>query len=169
MTDFKATAEGEAVLVAAVLDAAKGAKRIVDLFSGAGTFTLPLAAHSGVHAVEGSEDMLETLDKGWRHGAGLKTVTTETRDLFRRPLEQDELDQFDFAVLDPPRAGADAQIATLCQSKIKRVVMVSCNPVTFARDAAALIGAGFELQWIDVVDQFRWSPHIEIVGSFTRT
>jgi 23S rRNA (uracil1939-C5)-methyltransferase len=166
---LQATAEGEAALIAAVLEAATGAKRIVDLFSGAGTFTLPLAAHSGVHAVEDSADMLETLDRGWRHASGLKTVTTESRDLYRRPLEPDELDKFDLAVLDPPRAGADAQIATICQSKMKRVVMVSCNPVTFSRDSAALLAAGFELQWIDVVDQFRWSPHIEVFGNFTRT
>ena len=165
---LQATAEGEAALAAAVLEAAKGAKRIVDLFSGAGTFTLPLAALAGVHAVEDSADMLETLDRGWRHASGLRTVTTESRDLYRRPLEPDELNKFDLAVLDPPRSGADAQIATICQSKLKRVVMVSCNPVTFARDAGALIAAGFELQWIDVVDQFRWSPHIEIVGNFTR-
>lgn len=165
---LQATVEGEAALVAAVLESAKGAKRVVDLFSGAGTLSLPLAQHAGVHAVESSEDMLESLDRGWRHATGLKTVTTEVRDLFRRPLEPDELNRFDVAVLDPPRAGADAQIATICQSKLKRVAMVSCNPVTFARDAGALIAAGFELHWIDVVDQFRWSPHIEVVGNFTR-
>lgn len=166
---LQATQEGEAALVSAVLDATKGAKRVVDLFAGAGTITLPLAEHAGVHAVEGSEDMLETLDRGWRHAVGLKTITTETRDLFRRPLEPDELKKFDAAVLDPPRAGAEAQIATICQSTLKRIAMVSCNPVTFARDAAALIAAGFELQWVDVVDQFRWSPHIEVVGNFTRS
>lgn len=166
---LQATREGEAALVAAVIEATKGAKRCIDLFSGAGTFSLPLAKFSEVHAVEGSSDMLETLDRGWRHATGLKTVTTETRDLFRRPLEPDELAKYDVAVLDPPRAGAEAQIATLCASKLKRTVMVSCNPVTFARDAAAMIDAGFVVEWIDVVDQFRWSPHVELVGYFTRT
>jgi len=89
--------------------------------------------------------------------------------LYRRPFEPDELKKYDVAVLDPPRAGAEAQIATLCASKLKRIVMVSCNPITFARDSAALIEAGFAADWIDIVDQFRWSPHVELVGSFTRT
>ena len=166
---LQATREGEAALVSAVMDATKGAKKVIDLFSGAGTFTLPLAAIAEVHAVESSEEMLETLDRGWRHATGLKAVTTEVRDLYRRPLEPDELKKYDVAILDPPRAGAEAQIATLCASKLKRIVMVSCNPITFARDSAALIEAGFAADWIDVVDQFRWSPHVELVGSFTRT
>lgn len=166
---LQATREGEAALVDAVTEAATGAKRIVDLFAGAGTLSLPLSEIAEVHAVESSSEMLETLDRGWRHASGLKTMTTDTRDLFRRPLEPDELAKFDLAVLDPPRAGAEAQIATLCASPLKRTAMVSCNPVTFARDSDALINAGFALQWIDVVDQFRWSPHVELVGYFTRT
>lgn len=166
---LQATREGEAALVAAVAGEAVKAKKIIDLFSGAGTFTLPLAQTAEIHAVEGDGEMLATLDRGWRHAQGLKAVTTEARDLFRRPLEPDELAKFDLAVLDPPRAGAEAQIATLCASDMKRIVMVSCNPVTFARDAEALIKAGFAVDWIDVVDQFRWSPHTELVASFTRT
>jgi len=166
---LQATREGEGALVDAVITAATGSKRIIDLFSGAGTFSLPLAEIGEVHAVEGSEEMLATLDRGWRHASGLKTVTTETRDLFRRPLEPDELAKYDLAVLDPPRAGAEAQIATLCASKIKRIVMVSCNPVTFSRDVETMITAGFAMDWVDVVDQFRWSPHVELVASFTRS
>jgi 23S rRNA (uracil1939-C5)-methyltransferase len=166
---LQATREGEKSLVSAVLETATGAKRCVDLFAGAGTIALSLAQVAEVHAVESSSDMLESLDRGWRHAKGLKTVTTETRDLYRRPLEPDELKRFDLAVLDPPRAGADAQIATLCASKVRAVAMVSCNPVTFSRDAAALVAAGFTLNWIDIVDQFRWSPHVELVGSFTRS
>lgn len=96
-------------------------------------------------------------------------MTTENRDLFRRPLEPDELRRFEVAVLDPPRAGAEAQIATLATSELSKVTMVSCNPVTFARDAAVLQDAGFEMTWIDVVDQFRWSSHVELVAAFTRT
>lgn len=165
---LQATREGEQALVSAVIDTVDGAKRVIDLFSGAGTFGLSLAEHAEVHAVESSDEMLETLDRGWRHAKGLKTITTETRDLFRRPLEPDELNRFDLAVLDPPRAGADAQVATLCASDLRAITMVSCNPITFARDAAALIAAGFTLQWLDIVDQFRWSPHVELVGSFTR-
>ena len=165
---LQATREGEQALVNAVMETVGGAKRVVDLFSGAGTFALSMAEQAEVHAVESSDEMLETLDRGWRHAKGLKTVSTETRDLYRRPLEPDELNRFDLAVLDPPRAGADAQIATLCASELRVIIMVSCNPVTFARDAAALIAAGFTLQWLDIVDQFRWSPHVELVGNFTR-
>lgn len=165
---LQATREGEHALVSAVMETVRGSKRVVDLFSGAGTFSIPLAEHCEVHAVESSDEMLETLDRGWRHAKGLKTISTETRDLYRRPLEPDELNRFDLAVLDPPRAGANAQIATLCASDLRAVAMVSCNPITFARDAAALIAAGFTLQWLDIVDQFRWSPHVELVGSFTR-
>ncbi len=112
--------------------------------------------------------MLAALDRGWRHGRGLKAVSTEARDLFRRPLEPDELNGFDMAVIDPPRAGAEAQIATLARSNIGRIAMVSCNPVTFARDAKVLCDAGFDIQWVDVVDQFRWSSHVELVAYFTR-
>jgi len=130
---------------------------------------LAIASEAEVHAVEGGAEMLETLDRGWRHGRGLKAVTTESRDLFRRPLEPDELNRFDMAVIDPPRAGAEAQIETLTRSQLKRVAMVSCNPVTFARDAAVLTAAGFALDWVDVVDQFRWSSHVELAASFTRT
>ncbi len=166
---LQATREGEAALVTAVLEAAQGFSRVVDLFSGSGTFTLPLAKLAEVHAVESSAEMTATLDLGWRHATGLKTVTTEARDLFRRPLEPDEIARFDLAVIDPPRAGAEAQIATLARSGLRKIVMVSCNPVTFARDAETLIKAGFGLDWLDIVDQFRWSPHVELVGSFTRS
>lgn len=166
---LQATREGEHALVNAVLGSLGKARKVVDLFSGAGTFSLPIAAKCEVHAIEGDAEMLSALDRGWRHATGLKTVTTEVRDLFRRPLEPDELNRFDLAVLDPPRAGAQAQVATVAASDLKSVIMVSCNPVTFARDASALVSAGFAMVWIDVVDQFRWSPHVEVVASFTRT
>jgi len=100
---LQATREGEKALVSAVLDTVSGAKKVVDLFAGSGTFALSIAKSAEVHAVEGGEEMLECLDKGWRHAKGLKAVTTENRDLFRRPLEPDELNRFDLAVLDPPR------------------------------------------------------------------
>ena len=141
---------------------------LIDLFAGCGTFTLPLSKRAEVHAVEGEAAMLKALDRGWREGFQLRRVTTETRDLFRRPLEADELRKFDAAVIDPPRAGAEAQIATLAESDVRTIAMVSCNPVTFARDAQALVAAGFEMPWVQVVDQFRWSPHTEVVASFTR-
>ena len=165
---LQATRDGEAALLSSVTEALGDAARIADLFAGAGTFTLPLAARAEVHAVEGEAAMLAALDRGWRMATGLKRVTTETRDLFRRPLELDELNRFDAVVIDPPRAGAEAQVATLAASAIPRVAMVSCNPVTFARDAATLAGAGYTLDWVQVVDQFRWSPHVEMAAQFTR-
>lgn len=165
---LQATKHGEAALLSAVTEIVKGADTIIDLFAGVGTFALPLAQTATVHAVESEAEMLSALDKGWRNAKGLKQVTTETRDLFRRPLEPDELMRFDAAVIDPPRAGAEAQIATLAASSIKTVAMVSCNPVTFARDAATLIAAGHSLHWVQTVDQFRWSAHVEVVGAFTK-
>lgn len=165
---LQATQHGEAVLRQAVEEITEKATRIVDLFAGCGTFALPLAKRAEVHAVEGEAAMLDALDRGWREGHQLRRVTTETRDLFRRPLEVDELRHFDAAVIDPPRAGAEAQIATLAASNISTIAMVSCNPVTFARDAQMLTDAGFAMPWVQAVDQFRWSPHVEVVASFTR-
>ena len=165
---LQATKHGEGALLAAVTEITSGAARIVDLFAGCGTFSLPLALGAEVLAVEGEADMIAALDRGWREGRGMKRVSSETRDLFRRPLEADELNKFNAAVIDPPRTGAEAQIATLANSKIGKVAMVSCNPVTFARDAAALVKAGFSIDWVQVIDQFRWSTHVEMVGSFTR-
>ncbi|MFQ1700351.1 class I SAM-dependent RNA methyltransferase [Loktanella agnita] len=165
---LQATKHGELALLDAVEDATASARHIVDLFAGCGTFTLPLAKRAEVHAVEGESAMLQALDYGWRDGHQLRRVTTETRDLFRRPLEPDELRRYDTAVIDPPRAGAEAQIATLAASDIKTIAMVSCNPVTFARDARILVDAGFTVNWVQVVDQFRWSPHVELVAAITR-
>jgi 23S rRNA (uracil1939-C5)-methyltransferase len=165
---LQATKAGEAALLAAVQEITANAVRVIDLFAGCGTFTLPLAKRAEVHAVESEAAMLQALDRGWRAGHNLRRVTTQTRDLFRRPLEPDELASFGAAVIDPPRAGAEAQIATLAQSAIKTIAMVSCNPVTFARDAKTLVDAGFTMPWAQVVDQFRWSPHVEIVAAFVR-
>ncbi|WP_203228011.1 class I SAM-dependent RNA methyltransferase [Roseovarius dicentrarchi] len=165
---LQATAEGEAALLADVMDAMSGAARIVDLFAGCGTFTLPLAARAQVHAVEGEAAMTDVLDAGWRKASGLKQVVAEPRDLFRRPLRPEELKSFDAAVIDPPRAGAEAQIAQLAGAAIPRIAYVSCNPVTFARDAAVLVAGGFTLNGLRVVDQFRWSSHVELVADFTR-
>ena len=110
--------------------------------------------------------MVKALDQGWRQADGLKRVTTEARDLFRRPLLPDELKRFDAAVIDPPRAGAEAQVSELAQSQIGRIAFVSCNPVTFARDAKTLLSAGYRLEWVQVVDQFRWSTHVELAAAF---
>lgn len=165
---LQATQHGQDALTQAVMEAVEGA-RGVDLFAGCGTFTLPLAKRSEMLGVESEKTMIAALDSGWRKAKELKKVVAVARDLFRRPLMPDELKPFDFAVLDPPRAGADAQVAELAKSALKQIAYVSCNPVTFARDAKTLIEAGFALEWVQVVDQFRWSSHVELVGKFTRT
>ncbi|MEX0370657.1 MAG: class I SAM-dependent RNA methyltransferase, partial [Tateyamaria sp.] len=163
---LQATAHGQETLVALVQDIIGPAKSVVDLFAGCGTFTLPAAATAEVHAVEATNDMLSALDAGWRNASGLKRVTTETRDLFRRPLMPDELARYDAAVIDPPRAGAAAQIAELAQAHVPVIAHVSCNPQTFARDAETLCNAGYVLEWVQPLDQFRWSTHVELVGAF---
>ena len=165
---MQATAHGEAHLLAAVQEAVEGAKRIVDLFAGCGTFTLPLAKNAEVFAVEGEAQMIAAMDKGWRMAKGLKTVTHAARDLYRRPLLPDEFYKYDAVVMDPPRAGAEAQTAELVRSDIARVAYVSCNPVTFARDVAQMVAGGFTLDWVQPVDQFRWSSHVELAAQLSR-
>lgn len=166
---LQATAEGETALVAAVREAIGPARRLADLFSGCGTFTLPLAEDAEVLAVEGAAPMLEALSNGWRKTPGLHRVVTGARDLFRRPLLEDELKGLDAVVIDPPRAGAEAQVRVLAACRrLGRVAMVSCNPVTFARDARLLVDGGFSLDWVQPVDQFRWAPHVEIVARLSR-
>jgi 23S rRNA (uracil1939-C5)-methyltransferase len=111
--------------------------------------------------------MLDALDGGWRRATGVKHVTTETRDLFRNPVLPEDL-KYDAAVIDPPRAGADAQMRALADSKIGTIAAVSCNPATFARDARHLIEGGYVMGALTIVDQFRWSPHVELVARFDK-
>jgi 23S rRNA (uracil1939-C5)-methyltransferase len=164
---LQATAEGERALVDAVREACGGAGRIADLFAGCGSFALPLAAASEVHAVEGEAAMLEALGAAAR-GARLGRVTTAARDLFRRPLLAAELARVEAVVIDPPRAGAEAQSRELARSAVARVAAVSCDPATFARDARLLVDGGFRLDWVQPVDQFRWSGHVELAAGFSR-
>lgn len=167
---LQATQEGENALLNGVREAlgamGKHAK-IADLFAGCGTFALPLAQDARVHAVEGDRAMIEALDQGWRNAEGLKLVTHEARDLFRNPLMLDELDRLDGVVIDPPRAGAEAQMVEIARARVPKVAHVSCNPVTFARDCAVLTNAGYRLDFVQAVDQFRWSTHVEIVAGLT--
>lgn len=163
-TFLQATAHGEAALLAAVREAIGPASAVADLFAGCGTFALPLSETAAVHAVEGDRAMTQALDQGWRGAQGLKPLTVEARDLYRRPLLPDELSKFDAVVLDPPRAGAERQIAELAQAQVPVLAYVSCNPVTFARDVAVLVAAGYRIDWVQLVDQFRWSAHIELAA-----
>lgn len=165
---LQATEEGEAALQAAVIEAAGPARKLADLFCGLGTFSLPLAARAEVLAVEGDAALTAALDRAARATPGLKRITPEVRDLFRRPLEPDELRGLDAVVIDPPRAGAEAQCDRLAAAPVPVIAMVSCNPATFARDARTLCGAGYRLDWVQVVDQFRWSVHVELAARFSR-
>ncbi|MBU2957041.1 class I SAM-dependent RNA methyltransferase [Paracoccus sp. 1_MG-2023] len=164
---LQATAQGEAALLSEVRRITRDAQRIADLFAGCGTFTLPLAEGSEVHAVEGMAEPLHALDSAWRSGQGLRKVTTEIRDLARRPLLADELAQFDAIVIDPPRAGAAAQVARIAEARVPLLAFVACDPVNFAKDARILADAGYQIESLRVVDQFRFSPHVEIVAQFT--
>lgn len=161
---LQATKDGEATLVGDVQAHLRDAGRIVDLFAGCGTFTFPLAEEAQVHAVEGEVAMVAALEAGWRNVQGLKSVTAEARDLFREPLSARELSAYDAVLLDPPRAGAEAQARELAGSGVARIAYVSCSPVSFARDARILVDAGYTLAELRVVDQFRWSPHVELVA-----
>lgn len=165
---LQATKEGEMALVEGVKQALTQPKKVLDLFAGCGTFALPLAEIAPVHAVEGDKAMIKALDHAWRNADGLKKITHESRDLFRNPLIPEELNIFDSAVIDPPRAGAAAQVAELAKSTVAQIAHVSCNPTTFARDTATLIRAGYDLEWVRVIDQFRWSTHVEVVALLRR-
>jgi 23S rRNA (uracil1939-C5)-methyltransferase len=163
---LQATADGEAALVAAVSEILGDAPTVVDLFSGVGTFSLPASRTARVHAVEGAAAPLRALAEAARRAG--RPVTTEHRDLFRRPLGPQELDRFAAAIIDPPRAGAALQTEALAASSIRCIAAVSCNPATFARDAERLVAAGFRLETLWPVAQFRWSTHVELVAEFIR-
>lgn len=163
------TREGERALQAFVREALAGAKRVADLFSGCGTFSFPLAERARVRAVEIDGAMLGAIAAAAKAASGLKPVTTEKRNLFKRPMSVTELSGFDGVCLDPPRAGALQQAETLAHSNVTRVAYVSCDAETFARDALVLVVGGFRLERVVPVDQFLWSSHIELAGRFERT
>ena len=157
---------GEAALVNLILGALGKRKNVADLYAGCGTFTFALAPGRRVHAVEGHGGSLAALAAAARSAGG--RITSERRDLAREPLGGMELNKFDAVVFDPPRAGAKEQAQQIARSKLECVVGVSCNPTSFARDAKILTDAGFRLTQVTPVDQFPWSPHLELVGVFSR-
>jgi 23S rRNA (uracil1939-C5)-methyltransferase len=160
----QATKEAEEAMAGLVLAALGKAKRVADLFAGSGTFALRIARKAKVHAVEGEEKAVKALDHAARNTQGLKPVTVERRDLFRRPLMASELKAYDAVVFDPPRAGAEDQCRELARSGVKTIVAVSCNPVSLARDLAILTAAGYRIRLVTPIDQFLWSAHVEAVA-----
>jgi 23S rRNA (uracil1939-C5)-methyltransferase len=164
---LQSTAEGEAALQARVLEAVSKAKIVADLFAGVGTFALALARKTKVHAVEQEAPALAALAEAAK-APNLKPVTTEVRDLFKLPLTPMELNAYDAVVLDPPRAGAEAQAKALAKSRVGTIAYVSCDAASFARDADLLVKGGYRIGPVTPVDQFLWSSHIELAGSFKR-
>ncbi|WP_426041103.1 class I SAM-dependent RNA methyltransferase [Brevundimonas sp. TWP2-3-4b1] len=165
---LQAVPEAEAAMVERAVAAVKGAKKVADLFCGTGTFTFPLATVASVQAADASAAGIAALKQGIGSARGMKPITAEARDLFRRPLSPYDLKGVEAIVFDPPRAGAIDQTAQIKDTKASVVVGVSCNPQTFARDARVLIDAGFRLETVTPVDQFLWSAHVELVGVFRR-
>jgi 23S rRNA (uracil1939-C5)-methyltransferase len=161
---LQATADGEAVLARVALEFCAGANAVADLFAGVGPFALRLAEKSRVRAVDYDDDALAALKRAAAATAGLKPVEVEPRDLFRRPLMMEELDGFDAVLFDPPRQGAQMQARALAASNVPLIVAVSCNAATFARDMQLLMEGGYRLTSIVPIDQFRYSPHVEIVA-----
>ena len=163
------TALGEETLARLALEALEGATRVIDLFSGIGTFALRIAEQAEVLAAESEAEALAALKRG-ADGAGgaLKEVSILRRDLLRTPLSSLEMKKFDGAVIDPPRSGARLQAEQIARAPIRKLAYVSCDPASFARDVKVLIEHGFTLTKITPVDQFRWSPHVEVVGAMER-
>jgi len=165
---LQAVPAAEAAMAAFAVDAAAGARRIADLYCGVGAFTFPLASIAPVVAADVSGASIAALTSAVATAPGLKAVTAQARDLDRRPFLAEELKTVDVALFDPPRAGAQVQSAELARSRVARVIAVSCNPATFARDARILADGGFRLERVLPVDQFLWSAHIELASLFTR-
>jgi 23S rRNA (uracil1939-C5)-methyltransferase len=166
---LQAAPEAEAAMARLVTEGIGRARKVADLFSGLGTFTFALARKAAVTAAEFDAVLLGALATAARHAPGLKPIATLRRDLMREPLSWQELNRFDAVVFDPPRAGAIAQAQALAKSKVPRVVAVSCNPATFARDARVIVDGGYKLTRVTPVDQFVFSPHVELVATFART
>ena len=161
---LQAAALAEAIMIERVVAAVGKAKRVCDLFSGLGTFALPLSRTATILAIDNDAKALAALNTAARNTQGLKPIETRQRDLMREPLSRKELEDVDAVVFDPPRAGAEAQAQSLAKSKVGTVVAVSCNPATLARDVAILLDGGYELQTLLPIDQFLYSNHLEAIA-----
>lgn len=165
---LQASAAAEAILARLAIDGLAGARHVADLFCGFGPFALRLSRRMKVAAFDADKPAIEALGRSIRANPGGKPIRAQARDLFRRPLFQPELTEFDAALLNPPRQGAEAQCREIAKSRLSRLVYISCDPESFARDARILVEAGFRLAEVTPVDQFRFSTHIELVARFER-
>ena len=166
---LQATSAGDIALAQLVETHCAGAVLAADLFCGVGPFALRLAEHARVRAVDGDAAAIAALQQAGRSTQGLKPIEAQVRDLFRQPLRPDELKAFDAVVFDPPRQGAEAQARALATSAVAKIVAVSCNPVSFARDARILVDGGYRLARVTPVDQFLYSAHVEVVALLSRS
>ncbi|BAM91347.1 putative RNA methyltransferase [Bradyrhizobium oligotrophicum S58] len=164
---LQATVQGEETLAQLVMERTGKAKHVADLFCGVGPFALRLATRARVTAMDNDTGSIAALQKA-AGTPGLKPIKAETRDLFRRPLMPPELREIDAVVFDPPRQGAQAQAKQLAASKVPVIVAVSCNVTTFARDIRMLLDGGYKLETVVPVDQFRHTPHVELVARLVR-
>jgi 23S rRNA (uracil1939-C5)-methyltransferase len=164
---LQATVDGEAALVAAAREWLAGSATVLDLFSGLGTFAFALAGPETKVLAAEAERAAHLACKAAAGRTGLP-VHALHRDLFRNPLLPDELNRFAAVLLDPPRAGAREQVERIADSTVARVVYISCNPASWAKDAAMLVDAGFVLKELRPVGQFRWSTHVELASLFVR-
>jgi 23S rRNA (uracil1939-C5)-methyltransferase len=165
---LQASAHAETVLAQIAGEALSGARQVADLFCGLGPFTLRLARAMKVAAFDSDKPAIEALTRSIKVNPGGRPATAEARDLFRRPLYAQEFKAFDAVLLDPPRQGAEAQVREIAKSRLARLAYVSCDPESFARDARILADAGFRIGVVTPVDQFRYSPHVELVAGFAR-
>jgi 23S rRNA (uracil1939-C5)-methyltransferase len=163
---LQASKESERAIINIIIPHIAPGSRVIDLYAGCGTYSFAVADHAYMHAVEGSKAMVDTLLK---YATQVKfKLTAEQRDLFRNPLEADYLNKFDAIIINPPRNGASAQATRIANSKVPKVIMVSCNPKSFRSDAKLLYQGGYQLTNIHAVDQFHWNKHLEIIGIFER-
>lgn len=165
---IQAMEDAETTIANKITKAIGKAKNVADLYCGIGAFTFALARRAKVMAMDSAAEAIAALETAARHGKGLKPISARRRDLFREPLSRIELNDFDAVVFDPPRAGGEAQSRMLAKSQVKTVVAVSCNPATFARDARILCDGGYDMEPVMPIDQFHYTPHVEMVAVFRR-
>lgn len=165
---LQATKKGQEEITNTVVNHLKDCKNVLDLYCGIGTYSFPLSTYTKVHSIEGSEYMINILNKNIKDNHLSSKITTECRNLVNSPLLKDELNKYDGIVINPPRNGALAQCKQIVKSNIKKIVMVSCNPQTFSIDARELKNYNYKLIKITGIDQFFKTQHLEIVASFIK-
>jgi 23S rRNA (uracil1939-C5)-methyltransferase len=165
---LQATTAGEEILAQLIRSEIGDVKKIADLFCGIGPFALRLTSTAAIYAVDNNEAAIAAMQNAVRFGVGLKPVTGEIRDLFRNPVYHEDLNSFDAVIINPARAGAEAQAREIALSDVPVIVYVSCDPASLARDAELLIDGGYHFERAIPVDQFKYAAHIETVAVFRR-